>query len=193
MSDAGIFLVQTLGGICSSIVLLRLLLQWSRADYYNPIVQALIRITQPAVRPLQVLLPNIGHINLASLGLALLIQLLIIVAVLFLYGLILPSILTLLAWTVLGLASQILDIYFFAILVTIILGWLAPHSVHPGSVLLGQLTEPVMAPVRRLLPMLGGLDFSPILLFIMMNLIDMLVIKKLAITLAVPGGLVPGL
>ena len=194
MSDIGIFLVQTLGGVFLLIVLLRLLLQWSKADFYNPIVQTLVKITQPAIAPLQTLLPTIRHINLAVLVLAFLVQLLIMVAVLLLYGLNnLSPIVSLIIWSLLGLASQIIDIYFFAILITIILSWLTPHSFHPGTVLLRQLTEPVMKPARRLIPNLGGLDFSPILVFIVINLIDTLVIKKLAILFAMPGSLVPGL
>ncbi len=86
-----------------------------------------------------------------------------------------------------------MDIYFFAILVTIILSWLAPNSFHPGALLLRQLTEPVLAKARSMLPAFGGLDFSPILIFIAINLVDMLIIQKLVTILAMPAGIVPGL
>jgi YggT family protein len=193
INDAGIFLIQTLAGIFLLLVLLRLLLQCAKADFYNPIVQSLVRITQPAITPLQSLLPTIGRINLAVFGLALVVQVLIMVAVLLLQQFSLPSVFQLLAWSLLRLASQIIDIYFFAILFTVVLSWLAPRSLHPGAVLLYQLTEPLMGFVRRLLPDLGGLDFSPVLLLIMINLIDILVIKNLAAMFAMPSGLVPGL
>ena len=141
INNAGIFLVQTLVGFFLLILLLRLLLQWARADFYNPIVQALVKITQPFIVILQPLLPTIAHINLAVLSLAIAVQLLIMVAVLLLYSYALPSLFQLLAWSLVGLLSQTMDIYFFAILVTIILSWLAPNSFHPGALLLRQLTE----------------------------------------------------
>ena len=68
-----------------------------------------------------------------------------------------------------------------------------PKTSHPGAYLLHQLTEPVMAPVRRMLPNLGGLDFSPILVFIIINMVDMLVIQNLASSFGMPRGLVLGL
>lgn len=193
INNAGIFLVQTLVGFFLLILLLRLLLQWARADFYNPIVQALVKITQPFIVILQPLLPTIAHINLAVLSLAIAVQLLIMVAVLLLYSYALPSLFQLLAWSLVGLLSQTMDIYFFAILVTIILSWLAPNSFHPGALLLRQLTEPVLAKVRSMLPAFGGLDFSPILIFIAINLVDMLIIQKLVTILAMPAGIVPGL
>ena len=96
-------------------------------------------------------------------------------------------------WSLIGLGSQVLDLLFFAILASIVLSWLAPQTKHPGAYLLHQLTEPVMAPVRSMLPNLGGLDFSPILVFIMINLVDMLVIQNLASNFGMPRGLVLGL
>ena len=83
--------------------------------------------------------------------------------------------------------------FLVAILASIVLSWLAPQTKHPGAYLLHQLTEPVMSPVRRMLPNLGGLDFSPILVFIMINLVDMLVIQNAASTFGMPRGLVLGL
>jgi YggT family protein len=193
INNAGIFLVQTLVGFFLLILLLRLLLQWAQADFYNPIVQALVKITQPFIVILQPLLPTIAHINLAVLSLAIAVQLLIMVAVLLLYSYALPSLFQLLAWSLVGLLSQTMDIYFFAILVTIILSWLAPNSFHPGALLLRQLTQPVLAKARSMLPAFGGLDFSPILIFIAINLVDMLIIQKLVTILAMPAGIVPGL
>jgi YggT family protein len=74
-----------------------------------------------------------------------------------------------LAWSLLELAALVVNIYFFAILAMIIFSWIAPHANHPALALLYQLTEPVMSPFRRLLPPIGGLDFSPILVFVAIN------------------------
>ena len=92
---------------------------------------------------------------------------------------------------VLGLASYLLKIYFFALLAMIVLSWIAPGGNHPALYLLHQITEPVMAPFRKVLPAMGGLDFSPILVFIIINVLQ-IVLRNLAFSLGILG-LVPWL
>jgi YggT family protein len=169
------------------------MLQLAKADFYNPLAQAVVKMTQPFVTILQKVMPRTGRFSLATLVLAFLVQLLLIVVVLLIAGFDLPNPMSLAVWSLIGLASQVLDLLFFAILASIVLSWLAPQTNHPGAYLLHQLTEPVMSPVRRMLPNLGGLDFSPILVFIMINLVDMLVIQNAASTFGMPRGLVLGL
>ncbi|MDC9719421.1 MAG: YggT family protein [Gammaproteobacteria bacterium] len=193
MTNAGVFVVQTVFGLYLMMVLIRFMLQLAKADFYNPLAQAIVKITQPFVGPLQKLIPRTGRFSLAAIILAFLVQLAVIIMVLLIVGIVLPSPIVLLIWSLIGVASQMLDLLFFAILATIILSWLAPQANHPGAYLLHQLTEPVMAPVRRILPNLGGLDFSPIVVFIVINLMDMLVIQSLAASFGMPRGLVLGL
>jgi YggT family protein len=193
MTNAGVFLVQTVFGLYLTLVIIRFMLQLAKADFYNPLAQAVVKMTQPFVAVLQKVMPRTGRFSLATLVLAFLVQLLLIVVVLLIAGFELPNPVSLAIWSVIGLASQVLDLLFFAILASIVLSWLAPQTKHPGAYLLHQLTEPVMSPVRRMLPNLGGLDFSPILVFIMINLVDMLVIQNAASTFGMPRGLVLGL
>ncbi|MDE0956301.1 MAG: YggT family protein [Pseudomonadales bacterium] len=193
MSNAGVFLVQTVFGLYLTLVIIRFMLQLAKADFYNPLAQAVVKMTQPFVTILQKVMPRTGRFSLATLVLAFLVQLLLIVVVLLIAGFDLPNPMSLAIWSLIGLASQVLDLLFFAILASIVLSWLAPQTNHPGAYLLHQLTEPVMSPVRRMLPNLGGLDFSPILVFIMINLVDMLVIQNAASTFGMPRGLVLGL
>ncbi|MFT5930680.1 MAG: YggT family protein [Oceanospirillaceae bacterium] len=193
MTNAGVFLVQTVFGLYLTMVIVRFMLQLAKADFYNPLAQAVVKLTQPFVAILQKIMPRTGRFSLATLVLAFLVQLVLIVVVLLIAGFGLPNPVSLAIWSLIGLGSQVLDLLFFAILASIILSWLAPQTKHPGAYLLHQLTEPVMAPVRRMLPNLGGLDFSPILVFIMINLVDMLVIQNLASNFGMPRGLVLGL
>ena len=193
MSNAGVFLVQTVFGLYLTLVIIRFMLQLAKADFYNPLAQAVVKMTQLFVTILQKVMPRTGRFSLATLVLAFLVQLLLIVVVLLIAGFDLPNPMSLAIWSLIGLASQVLDLLFFAILASIVLSWLAPQTNHPGAYLLHQLTEPVMSPVRRMLPNLGGLDFSPILVFIMINLVDMLVIQNAASTFGMPRGLVLGL
>ena len=148
MTNAGVFLVQTVFGLYLMMVIIRFMLQLAKADFYNPLAQAVVKLTQPFVSILQKVMPRTGRFSLATLVLAFLVQLLLIVAVLLVSGFGLPHPVSLAIWSVIGLASQVLDLLFFAILAGIVLSWLAPQTNHPGAVLLHQLTEPVMSPVR---------------------------------------------
>ncbi len=186
------YLIQTFLSLYLVAMLLRFLLQLVRADFYNPISQFLVKITNPLVLPVRKVVPGYGGMDLASLLLALLIQALAIVTLLALYGAGLPGVLQLLVWSVLGLIGLLVNIYFFAILAMIILSWVAPGSNHPAIYLLYQLTEPVMAPVRKLLPAAGGIDFSPILVFILINVIQ-IALRHMAASVGLHSALVIGL
>lgn len=194
LTDAGIFLVQTFLGLYAIVVVLRFLIQAARADFYNPLAQAIIQLTNPALQPLRRILPSIFGLDLACIVLALAVELLIAVLVFSMLGQSLPQLPLLLAWCVLGLLGLTIDIYYFALIGMVILSWVAPRSDHPAAHLLYQLTEPLCAPARRLLPPIGGLDFSIILVFVTLSLLDrFLLVLPLVEMLGVPRGLLPGL
>lgn len=186
------YLVQTVISLYLLAMLLRFLLQLVRADFYNPISQFLVKVTNPLVVPLRKVIPGYGGIDLSSLLLSILLQLLGIAALLLLNGLGLPNIGLLLVWSVLGVVGLLVNIYFFALLAMIILSWVAPGSNHPAVYLLYQITEPVMAPFRNALPPMGGLDFSPILVFILINVIQ-IALRHLAAGVGLHPALVIGL
>ncbi len=192
-ANAGVFLVQTFFGIYFILTMVRFLMQVSRADYYNPICQAIVKITDPAIRPLRRILPTIRSVDLATFAVAFLVQLIAVVLVMVLKGgpLFMPLYIP---WVLLGQFSTILDIYFFALLVMVIASWIAPGSANPAMTLVYQLTEPICSPARKLLPPMGGLDFSIILVFVSITLIDSyLVVEPLAQLLQVPRGIILGL
>ena len=186
------YLIQTALSIYLLAMLLRFLLQLVRADFYNPICQFLVKITNPLVVPMRRLIPGLGGIDLASLLLAVLLQLACITAMLLLHGLGLPNIFLLLAWSLLGVIALLVNIYFFALLAMIILSWVAPGSNHPAIYLLHQITEPVMAPFRKALPPMGGMDFSPILVFILINVLQ-IALRHMAAGIGLHPALVIGL
>mgnify|MGYP003625703425 CR=1 FL=1 len=186
------YLIQTALSLYLVAMLLRFILQLVRADFYNPICQFLVKVTNPLVIPLRRVIPGLGGIDVASLILALLLQMAGIVAMLLLNNVAPPNILQLLVWSVLGVVALIVNIYFFALLAMIILSWVAPGSQHPAIYLLFQITEPVMAPFRKALPSMGGLDFSPILLFILINVIQ-IALRHMAAGVGLHPALVFGL
>lgn len=166
------YLVQTALSLYLLVMLLRFLFHFARADFYNPISQFVVRATNPLVRPTRRLFPAFGRFDSASLALAVVLQALGIVTLLLLHGVGLVGPTLILAWSVIGVLGLLVNIYFFALLAMIIISWVAPTSRHPALLLLWQVTEPVMAPVRRILPPMGGLDFSPILVFILINVLQ---------------------
>jgi YggT family protein len=186
------YLVQTLLSLYLLTMLLRFVLQLVRADFYNPICQFLVKVTNPLVLPLRRVLPGFAGLDMASLVLALLLQLAGIIALLLINGLGLPNILLLFVWSAIGVLGLLVNIYFFALLAMIILSWVAPGSNHPAIYLLHQITEPVMAPVRKALPAMGGMDFSPILVFILINVIQ-IALRHMAAGVGLHPALVIGL
>ena len=173
-SDILNYLVQTFLGLYCLAMILRFLLQLVRADFYNPISQFLVKITNPVVIGLRRVLPGYGGIDLSSLLVALVLQMLSFTALVFFKMGGLPSISLLLICSVIGLLAMVLQLYFFALLAMIILSWVAPGGSNPAVSLLYQLTEPVMAPFRKLLPAIGGLDLSPILVFVAIGVLQRL-------------------
>jgi len=192
-SNAGIYLVQTFFGLYLLMLMLRFLSQASRVDFYNPICQAIVRLTNPPVRPLKQIIPAVRGVDFATLLVALILQIIAIMVVMTLKGYVIfhPAYV---AWSLLGLFSMVLDIYFFSLLIMVIASWLAPQSNHPAITMIYQITDPICTPARKLLPPMGGIDFSIIVVFVSINIIDSyLVIKPLAAFLGVPRGLILGL
>ncbi|MGQ7272696.1 YggT family protein [Marinobacter sp. V034] len=160
-----------------TIVLLRFLLQLARADFYNPICQFVVKATNPLLRPLRKIIPGWGGIDGAALVLAILIQAVTFLLILTALNGGFPAInpLTLLAWSVVTVLGLIIKIYFWSVLAVVLISWVAPGSAHPAIQLIAQLTEPVMRPVRNVMPALGGLDLSPIVVFLILNVLSVVV------------------
>ncbi|ATH76726.1 YggT family protein [Vreelandella stevensii] len=191
LGSAGLMLVNTLINIYLFLLMLRFLLQASRADYYNPLSQSVVKITQPVVGLFQGFLgPVAGRFDLATLAAGFVLKVVSIVAIFMVVGLGMPPIPGLLIAGVAALANAILKIYFFAMIVMIILSWVAPNASHPGALLVMQLVEPIMAPVRKVIPPLGMIDLSPIVVFIAINLVDGLVVGALIRAAGISGALV---
>lgn len=190
LGSAGLMLVNTLINIYLFLLMLRFLLQASRADYYNPISQSVVKVTQPVVKPLQGFLRPVGRFDLATLGAGFIIKAISIVAIMQIAIGIMPPISGIAIASVAALASAILKIYFFALIAMIILSWVAPQASHPGAILVFQLVEPIMAPVRKVIPPLGMIDLSPIVVFIAINLVDGIVVGSLTRAAGISGALV---
>ncbi|MDX1368379.1 YggT family protein [Pseudomonas sp.] len=189
LSTAAVYILQTIGSLYLLIVLLRFILQLVKADFYNPLSQFIVRATHPLLKPLRKVIPSFAGLDLASLVLAILVQLVLMALVLILMGFGLDNPLQLLIWSIIGVTALFIKVFFFALIISVILSWVAQGSHNPAAELINQICEPLLAPIRRILPSLGGLDLSPIVAFLILNLIDMLVVRNLAVMTGMFKGL----
>lgn len=158
--EALIYLVDTLIGLYLLVLLLRLLLQWSRADFRNPIARGIVQVTNPAIMPLRRLLPPIGRTDTASVVAVLLVVCVKLLVLRLLTGAGMPPPLPFLFDTFIALARLLLQTYFFAILIYAVLSFAAQGTQSPLQSLLYTLCEPLLRPIRRTIPSISGLDLS---------------------------------
>jgi len=155
------------------IVLARFILQVVRADFYNPTSQFIVKATTPILKPLRRIIPGIGGIDVAAI-------VLMVALVIIKWGVlktIKGSPLDILDFSFVILQSMaiiVLNFYMFCIFINIIMSWIAQGNYNPFADLVRQIIEPVMAPARRLLPAMGGMDFSPILVLLLISTIKIL-------------------
>ena len=178
IGNAGTFLVETLFGIYILIVMLRLLLQWARADFYNPLSQFIVRATQPVLAPMRGTLPTVRGIDLACVFLLVVLQF----AELWIITGILGHRVAAIALVVLSIAELLqlaTYVFLFSILIQVILSWISPGSHNPMLGVLYSLNEPLLGPARRIVPSLGGLDLSPIVVMVALQLVGILLVGPL--------------
>jgi YggT family protein len=160
--NAVYFLVDSLLALALYVALLRLLMQWSRVDFRNPVAQAVVKITNPLIMPLRRILPPINKIDTASVVTVLIVLFADVALMSVVRGFGLPPLPILLRAAALELATSVLWLYFYAIFLYALLSLITQGAYSPMQPLLTSLCEPVLAPIRRLIPPISGLDLSPL-------------------------------
>lgn len=173
LSQAAAFVVQSLFSLYCLVLMLRAIMYYFRFDFYHPIVQAITKLTDPVVRPLQQFLPK-KPIDFGTLAALLIIDMLKFFIYFMIFGAIANPV-GLLILSLGDLFNLFVNIFFFAIIIRVILSFVAPHTHNPLTGLLYQLTEPLFRPIQRLIPPVGGLDLSPIFLLIFLQVVMMLI------------------
>ena len=166
VTEMTLFLISTISSFYITIVMLRFLFQLVRAEFYNPVSQFIVKATNPLLVPLRHIVPGVFGIDSASIVLALLLQIVTIEAIyLIQYGNF-PPFVAVLVTAAFKLIASVLNIYFWALLIMVILSWVAPHSNHPVTSLINSLLQPILSRIQKIIPPLGGLDFSPMVAMI---------------------------
>jgi YggT family protein len=171
-----VFLIQTLFGLYITVVLLRFLLQWARADFYNPFSQFIVRVTSPVLTPLRKVIPSLGGMDTASLALAWLLKTAELALLALLLG---ANPFGAPLWSLPALLELFIDIALFAVLIRAILSWVNPDPYNPAIGILTRLTDPLLRPAQRALPPVSGIDLSPLAVMIALVLLEMLLIPPL--------------
>lgn len=175
--NATIFLITTLFDLYLFVLMVRVILVHARADYFNPLSQFVVKLTQPIINPLRRILPNVAHFELASIFLILALE----VLKFFLISIMVtgvPHITGLLILAIGDAAKILLNTFFYAILFQVLLSWIQPGYSPVGRVL-SLITSPIMKPIQRIVPPIGGMDISPIPALIILQLLMILVITPL--------------
>ena len=182
ISTALHFLLSTIFNLLTLLFLLRFFLQLFKAPFNNPLSYMVVSLTDFAVKPARKFIPSWGKMDLSTLFLALLTQLLLQFCLLWLKDLPISLVgnaiwTSLIGMSLLGVFRTALDVFFYAILVQVILSWVNPQS--PISGVLNSLTKPILAPIQRFLPTASGMDFSPIVALILIQMLNVSVIRAL--------------
>ena len=173
-----IYIIDALSMLITFVFLLRFWLPWFGADFRNPIAQGILRATSPVINPVRRFVPSIGRIDTATVLVALAVQVVTTILVMSLSGMSFADMSAVASYvavsSVFTLIYLSLRLFMFAIVIRIVLSWIAPHTHNPATALLANMTDPLLRPFRRYIPSLGGFDISPIFAIIALGALGVL-------------------
>ena len=173
MQNALTFIIKTLVDLYIITFVLRLILQWVRADFGNPLTQFVLKVTNPLVMPLRRMVPSVRGLDTATLLVVLLLEMVVTLGLIKLTCVGNPEVIQLVLLTVLRLTYLILRIFLFVIFIYVLLSWISPGGYHPIANLLSAIAEPILRPIRNLIPSIGGIDLSPLFALIAIQALTM--------------------
>lgn len=179
-SNAGIFLIQSIFDLYIFILLLRIVLQWVNTDCHNPLFALVAKLTNPPLRPICRIIPSLHGIDLAAILLLLGLEMLKIAFIVWLQINTTPHLIGLVVLGFAELLNQLINIFFYAVIALTILSWISPLAHGPLVEILVRISEPLIKPIRGILPSISGLDFSPLILIIGLKLLTILLVQPLA-------------
>lgn len=174
MQNALTFIIRTLVDLYIITFVLRLILQWVRADFRNPLTQFVLTVTNPLVIPLRRIVPPVRGFDTATFLVLLLLELVVTLGLIKLTCIGNPDVIQLVSLTILRLAYLVLRVYLFVILIYVLLSWISPGGYHPIANLLSAIAEPVLRPFRNFIPLIGGIDLSPLFALIAIQAVTMI-------------------
>jgi len=172
INNVGVFLVDTLFSLYIILLMVRFLLATSRADFYNPVSQFIVQVTNPVLVPLRRIIPPIGKIDTAALAFMLGLKLVQLMLVLLLKGQSV-SLLPLIPFAILKLLELLIYVYIFALIVQAVISWINPGAQYQNPLVgvLNSITNPILKPIRQIVPNIGMVDISPLVAILLLNVV----------------------
>ena len=178
-SDATIYLANVILGSYGFIIMIRLVLQLVEADFYNPICKAIHSITNPVLKPVRAFLPHFKRIDSASLLMVIIFEIIAVWVTLKLKSSMSPSLLGLIVLSLGSTLGEFVRIFTWSIIIQAFLSWIAPDPRNPIVSVLQSITAPILSKARTVLPSTPGVDFSPIIALVALQLTLMLIVNPL--------------
>ena len=178
-SNAGFFLINILLGSAIFIVLIRLILQLMGADSLNPISQSIKAITDPILQPTRRFLPKFQSVDSASLLILIAMQVTLTWLSLRMISTLDPNMLSILIFSIGEIVAKFVRVLIWAVIINALISWFSPGTYHPIVDIINSITNPLLNRVRKVLPMSTGLDFSPLIVIILLQLVLILVVSPL--------------
>lgn len=169
-SQIATFLISAIFSLYIGAVLIRLLLGFARADFHNPLSQVLVKITNPVLAPMRRFIPAVGKIDTSAVLLAFILTV-IKTTLLFLISKGALNFPQLLVFSVGDIIKTIIYIYIFALIIQAVISWVGSANGNPVVPLINSLTYPVVKPVRKFIPVVGMMDFSPLVAILLLNVL----------------------
>ena len=174
-----IFLIEILFSLYIGILALRIIMQWAHWEYSNPLVQLIIRATQLPVKFLRKFIPLLGRWDSATILLLVILTFIKLLLIGFLQSVPLNFVIVF-RWMLADILSLFITLFSASIIIQVILSWVAPHnSYNPITPLISRMNAPLLNPIKRLLPPMGGLDLSPLVAIIGLQILAMLTLPLL--------------
>lgn len=179
LQNAGLFLIQVVFDFYIFIVLLRILFQKLKIDFHNPLSQWVWKMTNPLLVRFRSYLPNYAGLDTSAIILLLLVQVIKFNLIVMLQIGQVPNITGVIILAIADSAAHLINIFFYAIILSVLMSWINPMAYNPVMPVLLRLTEPLLQPVRRFIPAVGGIDLTPIPVMIGLKLIQIVFIDPL--------------
>lgn len=179
MSNALHFLISTIFHFLTMMFLLRFLMQAIKTSFHNPVGQMVIALTDFAVKPIRKFIPSWKKLDLSTLVLAFIVQCILQLLLLWLLPIQLlanaPIWSIILVKALLGVIRGIVDIFFYAIILQVILSWVNPNT--PIAPFLNSFTRPILAPIQKVIPAFNGIDLSPLIAILLLQMFNILIVS----------------
>jgi len=175
--NTAVLLIQFVFSVYIALLLVRILLQWHDVDFYNPISQFVVKFTDPVLQPVRSILPRFARFGIAFLLILIVLEAIKLCLLFYVVSYQLPSVLSLLQSVIASLLEQLLNLFFYAILMRVILSWVITDSRNVLVEIVQVITEPLLRPVRNSIPSIAGFDLSPLIVLIGLKLVVVVVIE----------------